>query len=287
MLADPHLRVAHFEPDSHRLFPGLADTIKGGIAVTFRDANQTLGPIGKFTKYLELDGILGKVTNRHPKSIMDVTINRSSHTYDRRLFNEHPDAATAIGHTNLSQIMSNAFDVLTNYFHEEQPQDGAEYVKVLGYTSRKRAYRWMRRDYLKLHPSADKWKVAVAKANGTGSTTDFFGIPLTNPTILGPGTIVTNTFITIGSLDTEDQAQALLKYLKSKFARAMLGVLKDYPRQCTTCLGAYSPIRTSRRTPISTGRSPSPRSTELLYTNVRPRCQRDTALLRGNVKPME
>ena len=285
MLADPHLRVAHFEPDSHRLFPGLADTIKGGIAVTFRDANQTLGPIGKFTKYLELDGILGKVTNRHPKSIMDVTINRSSHTYDRRLFNENPDAATAIGHTNLSQIMSNAFDVLTNYFHEEQPQDGAEYVKVLGYTSRKRAYRWMRRDYLKLHPSADKWKVAVAKANGTGSTTDFFGIPLTNPTILGPGTIVTNTFITIGSLDTEDQAQALLKYLKSKFARAMLGVLKVTQDNARPVWEHVPNQDFTTSSDIDWSKS-IPEIDQLLYTKYDLDAN-EIAFIEGNVKPME
>lgn len=226
MLADRHLRVAHFEPDSNRLFPGLPDPIKGGIAVTHRDEDRELGPIGSFTKHPELAEILRKVAVGQPDSIMDVTINRSSHTYDRRLFDEHPDAATSIGHSNLSQIMSNAFDVLTSYFHDEAPTDKKAYVAVLGVSQRQRVRRWMRRDYLSLHPSADKWKVAVAKANGTGSTTDFFGIPLTNPTVLGPGTIVTNTFITIGMLNSEDEAKALLKYLKSKFARALLGVLK-------------------------------------------------------------
>ena len=122
--------------------------------------------------------------------------------------------------------MSNAFDVLPLYFHQELPEDGQSYVAVLGVSQRKRVRRWIRRDYLSLHPSADKWKVAVAKANGTGSTTDFFGIALTSPTVLGPDTLVTNTFITIGSLNSELEAEALLRYLKSKFARAMLGVLK-------------------------------------------------------------
>ena len=44
--------------------------------------------------------------------------------------------------------------------------------------------------------------------------------------MLEPGVAVTQTFITIGSFDTEAEAQACLKYLKSKFARTMLGVLK-------------------------------------------------------------
>ena len=44
MLADEHLSVAHYEPDSNRLFPSLSDPIKGGIAVTFRDSERRLGP---------------------------------------------------------------------------------------------------------------------------------------------------------------------------------------------------------------------------------------------------
>ena len=47
-----------------------------------------------------------------------------------------------------------------------------------------------------------------------------------DPTVVGPGVAITQTFITIGSFDTEAEAQACMKYLKSKFARAMLGVLK-------------------------------------------------------------
>lgn len=34
------------------------------------------------------------------------------------------------------------------------------------------------------------------------------------------------TFVTVGAFDDEAAAQACLKYIKSKFARVMLGVLK-------------------------------------------------------------
>ena len=43
----------------------------------------------------------------------------------------------------------------------------------------------------------------------------------------------TETFISIGAFDNEIEAQNCLKYVKSKFARTMLGVLKvtqDNPR---------------------------------------------------------
>ena len=61
MLADEHLSVAHYESDSNRLFPSLTDPIKGGIAVTYRDSERKLGPIGFFAKHPELNTILHKV----------------------------------------------------------------------------------------------------------------------------------------------------------------------------------------------------------------------------------
>jgi hypothetical protein len=101
-----------------------------------------------------------------------------------------------------------------------------DYVEVLGLFGKKRTTRWLRRDYITGPPSFDAYKVAVPEANGSGSTTDFFGVALNNPAVLGPGVAVTSTFLTIGSFDTNAEAEALVKYVKSKFARAMLGVLK-------------------------------------------------------------
>jgi hypothetical protein len=49
---------------------------------------------------------------------------------------------------------------------------------------------------------------------------------LNNPTVLEPGVAATQTFLTVGSFETEAEARACLNYVKSKFARTMLGVLK-------------------------------------------------------------
>ena len=49
---------------------------------------------------------------------------------------------------------------------------------------------------------------------------------LGEPLLGEPGTGVTQTFITIGCFDDEAIAEACLKYVRSKFARALLGVLK-------------------------------------------------------------
>ena len=82
-------------------------------------------------------------------------------------------------------------------------------------------------------PTSGSTRSAFRRQTAPGSTTDFFGVALNNRPCLGRDVGVTGTFITIGSFETDAEAQACLKYIKSKFARAMLGVLKvtqDNPR---------------------------------------------------------
>lgn len=227
MLADEHLMVAHFEPDSNRLFPGLTDPIKGGIAVTYRDLERRLGPIGQFTKHPEMNVILHKVQASWSSSLTDLGItNDRQHRFTDKMHEEHPAARALMSEGNPYKLDAGTFGRLHFLFHEEIPSDGCEYVEVFGLSGRVRTTRWLRRDYVTGPPSLYAYKVAVPAANGSGSTTDFFGVPLNNPTVLGPGAVVTSTFLTIGSFDTESEAEALLKYLKSKFARALLGILK-------------------------------------------------------------
>ena len=61
MLADTHLTVPHYFPNSDDLFPGTI--INGGIAVTYRDSGREGEPIGTFARYPELNTILHKVVD--------------------------------------------------------------------------------------------------------------------------------------------------------------------------------------------------------------------------------
>ncbi|PRZ40902.1 Eco57I restriction-modification methylase [Antricoccus suffuscus] len=227
MLADEHLMVAHFEPDSNRLFPGLTDPIKAGIAVTYRDSERQLGPIGQFAKHPELDAILQKVQASRGSSLIDLGItNDRQHRYTDKMHEENLSARALMSKGNPYKLDAGTFVRLPFLFHEERPSDGRDYVEVFGLSGRNRVTRWLRRDYVTGPPSLLAYKVAVPAANGSGSTTDFFGVALNNPTALGPDVAVTSTFLTIGSFATVAEAEALLKYVKSKFARAMLGILK-------------------------------------------------------------
>ena len=99
MLADEHLRVAYFEPDSGVLFPGLTDPIKGGIAVTYRDSEQTLGPIGFFTRHPALNEILHRVARAERHSLMAVVSAKGAYRYTDKMYEDHPDASAMIPST--------------------------------------------------------------------------------------------------------------------------------------------------------------------------------------------
>lgn len=226
MLADEHLSVAYFEPDSNLLFPSLTDPIKGGIAVTYRDSERELGPIGFFARHPELNTILHRVQESGTPSIdKDVSSGRA-YAFTKEMHDAHPEASSKMSSDAQFRVSTNAFEELAFLFHQSRQGDGSDYAQFLGVIANRRVFRWIRSEYITGPESFDMYKVAVPAANGSGSTTDFFGVPLNNPTVLGPGVGVTQTFITVGSFESEAEAQACLKYVKSKFARAMLGVLK-------------------------------------------------------------
>jgi hypothetical protein len=119
-------------------------------------------------------------------------------------------------------VNTNTFEQFSFLYHADKPTDGREYVRVLGVVKNKRGSRWIRSDYITGPESYGKFKVVLPKANGSGT----LGEVLSKPLVVGPQAAVTQTFITIGAFDDEATADGCLKYVKSKFARALLGVLK-------------------------------------------------------------
>lgn len=220
MLADSHLTVAHYVQNSDELFPGT--DIKGGIAITYRNDASEVDPIGTFTKYPELNSILHKVLESHDASIgSDITTSRS-YRYTDAMYKANPELRILRPQGNEALISTNTFAQFANVLLESLPEDGSTYIRLLGLAGRAREYRWIRSDFVTGPASFDKYKVVVAKANGSG----VLGEVLSSPLVAGPQVAVTQTFITIGCFDDEAAAEASLKYVKSKFARTLLGVLK-------------------------------------------------------------
>lgn len=219
MLNDEHFKVLDYYPVSDKVFSNT--DIKGGVAVTYRDETQKLGPIGVFTTYPELNSIYKKVTsNMEQEGLTDLFYMQNKFKLNT-LYADYPQYKNIIGSEGKERRLTAAILYQLDVFTEAQEKD--EDVAIIGVINNKRVKRYIDRKYLDLEKTnLNKWKVLVPKSNGSG----VLGEVLSTPLIAEPTMGYTQTFLGIGAFDNESEAQAAYKYIISKFARTMLGVLK-------------------------------------------------------------
>lgn len=224
MLGDPHVKVLYHEQKSADVFPNT--DIKGGIAVIFRNQKKNFGKIGTFTIFKELNSILSKVSRLTTTTLDEVITNRGQYRFSDKIYRDYPEEMKRITDRRIS---TNAFENLPNIFTDKKPSNGSEYSRILGRVGNVRGYKWFKREYLSEPKDFDKYKVILPKSNGSGAIGEVLSTPLVGEPLVG----FTETFIGIGAFESEIEAQNCLKYVKSKFARTMLGILKvtqDNPR---------------------------------------------------------
>ncbi len=221
MLNDPHFKVLHYEPNSKNVFSNT--DIKGGVAITYRDAEQNFGAIGTFTAFDELNSILKKITAISKDFLNDIISGRGVYKLSNKALEEHPEIVEIQSAGHKKDVGAGAFSKLSGIvFFADEPKDEYKYVKYLGVISNKRCYYWGRKDYLDPPENFYKYKVFIPKANGSGALGEVLSTPLIGEPLIG----ATETFLSIGTFDTYEEANNCLKYIQGKFARAMLGILK-------------------------------------------------------------
>ena len=223
MLADPHFKVIFYEEDGHKVFPSLLSPLRGGVAITYRDAKKEFGAIQAFTKYPEVNDILHKIIyDKSFKTLMDVVYSRTSYRFTDQMHKENPYAKSRVSKGHDYDMSSNIMALIPEIFYDAMPDDGQEYIQILGRVNNKRIYKYIRRAYVRPVDNLDSYKVYVAQANGSGE----FGETMSEPVVEKPGVGSTETFLSIGKFSTAVEAESLKKYIKTKFARALLSVLK-------------------------------------------------------------
>lgn len=219
-LADEHLSVAFYEPRSSNVFPG--PEIDGGVVVTYRDANRIIGPIGTQAHMQDEARSLVATVAKHGKSSLATLITEHPCSWNPKVFEEHPELRDRIPASSGLRMKTNTFERMAEVCLTK-PADGDEYIRILGLVNRKRADRWVRSDYVVAPDVVAKHKVILASADGAAVKS---GRVVGTPMVAGPGTGFTQTFMAIGLFDAASEAEACSAYIRSKFARAMLGTLK-------------------------------------------------------------
>lgn len=221
MLEDEHFKIMEYEEDSSKVF---ANTdIKGGVVISYHDETKQYGAIKVFTKYKELNTILHKVKkNNSFANFSNIVITRTAYRFTDKMHEEHPEVISQLSTGHAYDMSTNIFERVPQIFHEEKPNDNEEYIKILGREKNERVYKFIKREYINPVVNLDKYKIFIPKANGIGA----FGEVISSPVIQEPGVGHTETFLSIGIFDTIQEAVNADKYIKCKFTRALLGVLK-------------------------------------------------------------
>ena len=221
MLSDSHLKVLFYEQDASKIFAN--KDIKGGIAITYRDVQKDYGVIGTFIAYSELNSILYKV-QQHPdfSSFSQIVITRTAYRLTDKLHKDYPEALNQLSTGHAYDMSTNIFERLPQVFFDVMPNDEFEYIQILGRIENDRVCKFIRSDYVNEVINLYKYKIYLPKANGIGT----LGEILSSPILSSPGVGATETFLSIGTFETEEEAKRALKYIKTKFSRVMLGILK-------------------------------------------------------------
>lgn len=219
MLNDPHFKVVFYEAKSDKVFP--RTDIKGGVAISLRDANTKFGAIEIFSAYPELTSIMKKAQPQKTQDRLSTYIYLQNKFNLNNLYEDFPQYKKIIGSNGADKrFRNNIFEKVDAFTTTRQHEDD---IKVIGVIKNKRVWRYINRRYVDMdNENIDKYKVLVPRSNGSGALGEVLSTPLIGEPLIG----YTQTFIGIGSFDTREEADAALKYVKSKFARTMLGILK-------------------------------------------------------------
>lgn len=219
ILNDEHFKVVWYKPDSNDVFPSV--DIKGGVAVTLRNENDNYGKIGVFSALPEMNLIL-KIISRNCSVYLDnIVSSRGCYRLSDLFFTDFKTEATRIGSGTGNMIASNVMEKIPEAFLEKV-DDKSDYVKLLGRVNNSRTYRYINKKYIMNNEYLNSYNVILPESNGSG----LFGECLSTPMISNIFEGASDTFISIGIFDTKIEANNLLKYLKTKFVRALLSTKK-------------------------------------------------------------
>lgn len=203
-------RISHIVdfPASSEVFPSVE--IKGGVNYflwdssysgkckftlsykgSLKSSNRDLSQFEKFIRYDEGVELINKITGHQDFKPLSI-----------RVSSRQP------------------FGLPTN-FKGFEPKPAAGKIKIyargaIGYVEKAKVPR--------LHQSLDSYKVLLAIAGSDGTRPDSV---TSNPLLVKPSEICTETYLVLNWFNTESEAKNMLSYAKTKFFRYMLSLLKN------------------------------------------------------------
>ena len=234
MLNDPHLKVLYHESDARKVFPNT--DIKGGVAITYHDAFRSFGAIEVFTQFDELNSILQAIKNQKYISMSTIVVSGYSYHFTQKLYDDHPELEGLMSSGHQYDLKSNVFDTMPGAFSDIR--SGPKDIGIVGRKNNARVTLYINREYINKVVNLDSYKVFIPRGSGRGD----FGEVFATPMIGVPGEGATETFLSIGTFGSPVEAENTIKYIKTKFARTLLSILKT-TQLITPGIWKYVPLQ--------------------------------------------
>lgn len=222
VLESEHFKVTGYHPNSADLFPTVE--IKGGVAICQWDFTKKYEPIGTFCEYPIMVSIISKIGQVNKDSLNIELSAQGLYRFTSVALNTYPEILTIQGKGTAYKITSNVFDACDTVFRPIKGKNLSlpDHYQIIGRSNNDRVFKSIEKKYIQSNDYIETYNVAIPKANGSGA----FGEIISGPIILKPGQIHTDTFMSLGHFETMPEAANCVKYISSKFTRALLGTLK-------------------------------------------------------------
>ena len=218
MLSNEHFKVVKYFSDSRSVFDSV--DIKGGVVISLFNRNENYGEIGVFTPQEELDSILQKVSSFTEPSFSELVSSQGIYRFLNSTLEQYPEILRKSGKGTGNKIISKIIDQIPSVF-TDKADPNKKCISIFGKVTSGRIVKYIARDLIENNEYIDTYNVLVPESNGTGAY-DVFSTPV----IAQPGLGFTDTFLGIGCFQNEAEAKSVLKYVKTKFLRTLVGIKK-------------------------------------------------------------
>ena len=221
MLKQKHIKDMHIYMDSTECFPGV--DIAGGICYFLWEKTET----EKCKVVNHTDGVLDTAERPLLEKDIDVFIreNKAVSIINKvKAFNEESfdSLVTAADPFGLNYKEGGTVKMFKN-FHSDK-QDGDVGIYYYGWLQNGLSY--VERDKVTANKDAvDKYKVLISKAYGERGSYPYFIIG--KPFLAQPQTVCNMSYIMVGSYDNEETANNVMTYMRTKFFRFLVSLLKS------------------------------------------------------------
>lgn len=223
MLNDKRISLLHDFMNSTDVFPTIS--LAGGVCYFLWESehdgpckivsHRDNGDIVTSTRFLKIDGVETMIRYEEATSILKKVLSKKEKMFDSLVSQRDPYGLNYFenGHENMFK----------NFWKEQKQGD----LKIYSFGWKRDGVNYTKPEFVTTNKeSIPCHKVFISKANGAASNKAPYSV-ISEPFVAEPGSICNMTYLLIGGFDSEVEAKNCCAYIKTKFFRFLVSLLKN------------------------------------------------------------